>query len=323
MKFTLKLIAASLALAAAGQASAAILDFGTAGNTGGGEMFLAVWDQAGEKSYVRDLGIRFNDFLPAASLGLNTGLAGNKDKTSTGALLTAGTVAPFGGVGVNNVAFGATMSGAPVVSAGTPLTAGYILNFAADPTLASFMGSTLSTNFKWMVGAFDSTGSQVSTGQNNRALTTSNDDVAASGQNNAQLGQFATANNYLANNNAKAGMAANNGSATASIALGDTVAYFGNGIGANWANKASFSSLADVGSSAKFWYLGNSSGVASDKATVIGFTDATWTLGTNGSLSYVASVPVPAAAWLLGSGLMGLIGAGYRKGAGKHSISKA
>lgn len=292
MKFALKLIAASLALAAAGQASATIADFGTNGNVGGGEMFLAVWDQAGEKSYARDLGIRFNDFLPAASLGLNTGLTNNRDKTSTGALLAAGTVAPFGGAGVNNVAFGATMSGAPVVSAGSPLTQGYTLNFTADSLLASFMGSTLSTNFKWMVGAFDSTGTQASTGQNNRALTTSNDNVAASNQNNSQLGQFSTAVGYLTSNNGKASMAATNGSATASIALGDTVAYFGNSVGANWANKASFSSLANVGSKAKFWYLGNSSEVANANATVIGYTDATWKLNTDGSLVYnVAAVP--------------------------------
>ena len=83
MKFALKLIAASLALAAAGQASATIADQTNPGTVGGPEMFLAVWDSAAQKSYVRDLGIHFNDFLPAANLGVTSGLASKQDRKST------------------------------------------------------------------------------------------------------------------------------------------------------------------------------------------------------------------------------------------------
>lgn len=46
---------------------------------------------------------------------------------------------------------------------------------------------------------------------------------------------------------------------------------------------------------------------------------ATWTLAADGTLSFngtepqVSAVPIPAAAWLLGSGLLGLVGVARRK----------
>ena len=53
-----------------------------------------------------------------------------------------------------------------------------------------------------------------------------------------------------------------------------------------------------------------------DEAGVIGFGE--YTLNLNGPNSYdgtfeVSSVPVPAAVWLFGSGLLGLIGVARRK----------
>ncbi len=49
------------------------------------------------------------------------------------------------------------------------------------------------------------------------------------------------------------------------------------------------------------------------------FGDSTWLLAQDGTLTYaaavngVSAVPVPAAAWLLGSGLVGLVGVARRK----------
>lgn len=58
MSMKLKVLAAAVALAAAGQAGAAIQD-GTKGN---GELFLSVWDSVGQQSYIRGLDTLMNDF---------------------------------------------------------------------------------------------------------------------------------------------------------------------------------------------------------------------------------------------------------------------
>ncbi len=284
MKFAFKLIAASLALAAAGQASATIADQTTAGNVGGAEMFLAVWDSAAQKSYVRDLGIHFNDFLPAANLGVTSGLASKLDKSTDGAIISTQS-APTAGT----LAFGA----APAVAAGSVLASGYTLNFAADPLLASFLGTggSLSTSLQWMVGSYDGTSNGVVNGQ--RLLTTSNGAVAIS---NTSLGTVsAGSSGYITSNNGIATMGAGNaanGSATAVKADGG--AYF-DAAGlpmATWGGKTSFNTLATVGTSQKFWYLGVSSSNGPDQAIVNQFTGASWNLDTAGNLTYtVAAVP--------------------------------
>ncbi|MEQ6341183.1 MAG: hypothetical protein M3A44_05880 [Gammaproteobacteria bacterium] len=67
MSMKLKVLAAAVALAAAGQAAAAIQD----GTNGNGELFLSVWDSVGQQSYIRGLDTLMNDFgtvnAPAAA----------------------------------------------------------------------------------------------------------------------------------------------------------------------------------------------------------------------------------------------------------------
>ena len=204
MKLALKLIAASLALAAAGQASATLENYLAPGTAGSSELFLAVWDQTTEKSYFRDLGIRMNDFMPA----LPTGTAADRTTASpyTNLSATGALAAPFSGAGVHNVGFtagnGASLSGAAGgVALGSVLTRDYRLNFAAGSLRSTCLagGGRLSANLKWIVGAVGGTGT-VST-RSNRALTTSREDVANSGPNNGALGGFGTTLGYISANN--------------------------------------------------------------------------------------------------------------------------
>lgn len=301
MKFAFTVLSASLALASAGQANAEIASQGYAGNFGGPEMFLAVWDSVAQKSYVRDLGVQFNDFLPAAGLGITSGLPSKLDKTTLGNVVTS-TAAPVAGT----YAFGAT----PTVALGSVLASGYSLNFAADPTLTSYLGTagSLPTSLQWMVGAFDATLNGTVDGQ--RALTTSNDAVAI---NNLSLGKFGpgSATFISANNGLMPAGIAVNGSATADKATGGS-AYF-DAAGApmsSWSNNAPFSNLAAVGSSQKFWYLGISSNNGSDAAGVTPFTNASWKLDTAGNLAYTVAAVPEADTWamlLAGLGMMGFI----------------
>ena len=310
MKFALKLIAASLALAAANQAGAAIADWNTPGSSGSGEMFLAVWDSTAQTSYIRDLGVHMNDFMPA----LGTGTAFDKTTTGTSLSATGKLAAPYGGSGNNSIGFSGGYGVSPSVAAGSVLTPGYQLTFQADTLASSFFspaGGPLSTSLQWMVGANDNVGSVGN--QTLRTLTTSNGVV---GGNNSAVANFGSTLGYIQTNNSRGTMndllTANNGSATA--ALVDGAPYFAAGQGSNWKSYASFNTLANVGSSQQFWYIATSDTTPADAATVKGFTNATWKLNTDGTLVYqVGAVPVPAAAWLFASGMLGLVGVARRR----------
>jgi len=84
----LKMIAAALAIAAAGNAHAIIED----GALNNGELFMTVWDQDGQTSYILDLNVHMNDFLSyiatpghayhyAADATMTTFLAGVTNKS--------------------------------------------------------------------------------------------------------------------------------------------------------------------------------------------------------------------------------------------------
>jgi hypothetical protein len=77
----------------------------------------------------------------------------------------------------------------------------------------------------------------------------------------------------------------------------------------------SFVNATALGSSQGFYLLTGGGGLASGTARV--YSVGTFTMDTSGNLSFVSAgstaVPLPAAVWLFGSGLLGLAGVGRRK----------
>ncbi len=79
MNFKMKALVAAVAVAVTGVANAAIAP----ASTGNGELFLTVWDETGNRSYVRDLGIAMDNFGTQNVTNAVNPFAVNVDLTSS------------------------------------------------------------------------------------------------------------------------------------------------------------------------------------------------------------------------------------------------
>lgn len=272
----MKLMKKLLIASAMGMAFAGQAQALTTGTTSNGSLYLAVWDSSatGTYSYVQDLGYTINSFLPEGSVPVSTGdLAG----------ATASTVTPATGLTLN---FGTSF-------------------------LSSFTGNA--ADLRWNVVAYDNQAGGTNT---RRAALT------------AQVGTLTTTitNTGLTTVTNNIGTAATTlgcATSTAGCASTDTLlagATYGDTLG-----NGGLSTSQALGSTLEMMYI-TQTGTSSTNGTAAtydffdnAYGRAVWSLTSAGQLTYsiagaaVSEVPVPAALWLFGSGLLGLVGIGRRK----------
>jgi hypothetical protein len=294
-KFNLKTLAVAVALAAtAGQANAAMVNAqGTLGD-GNSSVIMYAYSASLGRSYSRDLGFLLNDFL------------------------YNGSVAPTAGT----YPFSSTLNADMPIVSGNATDLGYTLGFGGDSVMTSWLGngSTLASDVLWGIAAVDGQG----TGAAFRALTTVTPGALSAGTINTELytfeGKFDT---FLSGHNPLGTHATGlNGSAGSDGSIGGLNADASAVFGVNWGLASSFNAVGGVGQSLEFFFLAGNGTLPNNNVTNVRYGNtegfSTWTLNSDSSFMYmtpgaVSAVPVPAAAWLFASGLLGLVGIARRR----------
>ena len=274
MKFNLKAIAAAVALVATGSANAAFQDALTAG---GSSLVVVAFNAVTNAYYVRDTGFILNTFLPNSltTAAGDGGVTGNKTPEAGQALTTIS---------------------------------------ATDSTFATWFAGQTAADVRWTVVASDASSAA---GTNNvsritLAVANAGSFTPANYTNSSVSGNVTTVSGF-------GGVAGVLGAGQAS-GTGPTVfANFLNNLSAG----AGSLGLLDIASD--LYYFARSAGTLANSTPAVAthfgnsLTFAKITLVSDGDLTYslapaeVAAVPVPAAAWLLASGLIGLGGALRRR----------
>lgn len=206
------------------------------------------------------------------------------------------------------------------VQMGSPLTTGALANIASDANASLFFtGGVLNSNVQWGIMAADNvvTGTTATTA-GDRMLTTST--TASWTYTNAQVLASATGLNSFINNLNLTGShpTVTNGS-DVSTSVADGNSWQGGGMLGSWTQNNAFTAMGQGAGSMLLVQVSqlsttNSRGsilqTPSDLATYN--TLGQFTLAANGALSF-APVPVPAAVWLFGSALMGMVGVARRR----------
>jgi len=279
-KLTLTALTAAMAMAA-GAAHASIIGPGTdVNNTGGSEVVLSIYDPNTLTSYSKDLGITFNGFNGAGS---------------------------------------------------------YSYNLTGDTNFMAAFASGLNNGMLWSLNAADTVVNGASVPQAGaRILTTVGGLAPAAGVNSNIIDAGNKFTNYWTSiNTAGTNPTLTDGS---NYVVGTDPSNFWSVLKNNWGNSTPFDSTGAVGGSMYFMLASETcvQGGAPFFAVACSSTDPSvyqfygsggltagtgngigqWTMSQSGVLSYsagVSAVPVPAAAWLFGSGLLGLVGVARRR----------
>lgn len=276
----IKTIVAAIALASTGSANAITL--GTVDTNGNSEVVLSVWDDVAQVSYVRGLGVYYNDWKPAD-------------------------VSPEAGMSVT---------------------------FAADPVFQNLFSNSQASNIYWNVTAADEVeGATVYTDAGILTTLTLGEDPTQINMPNAGTRTAAQNFNIFMNRVNMQLYHCDQGLACTSTDMGD-VHYAGDGAwSTNFGGIFQINNAGNLGDAltwAAFYQTGGtglfgptsppanqSDKVRAENSAALG----QWLLAADGSLTYsiaeagggVPEVPVPAAVWLFGSGLVGLVGIARRR----------
>jgi hypothetical protein len=280
MKTTVRIAVAAAILAASAVAAPAFADTALP-STGNGEAVLYVRNVSTDTVYVRGLGETLDQLLTQTQIA------------------------------------GSGYSGTPIVESGG------LASLTHDAALASFLGAspTLS-NFQWAVLGGDSIGTSTThvknAGELRYVTTTQVTMTGTPGVTNqnlnsvfSNLGPVSQSGANGAINSGVAGDKASGVGAAGQIwtphLSPDPTIWYGNGL----------NNVSTLGSSANLYMLatnGGATGTAGTNLTQAAvFQFASLTLNASGDLVGVSSVPLPAAVWLFGSGLLGLAGIGRRR----------
>jgi hypothetical protein len=286
MKISSKVQLAALGVLALGGVAQAAIPPNTPG-TGNGDLMLYVYDVTQNTTYSADLGIGVNSFLTQTQ--------------AAGAGATAGTVF--------------TLPGSS-------------LSIAADTTLSGYLTTHSSDVIQWglMAGAVTQSGLNANVGSQ-IYLTSSAADVpatytAATGPTNANLNSsYAGLQGTMSTNSASyvANGVNSNSGGTTFAAPGTSGINWGTDTQSTWYNAGHITNAVGtttstgIGAVSSFYAVANSSATSSGKAFV--FNLGTVSLSAAGLLTITgnSAVPLPAAVWLFGSGLLGFFGIGRRR----------
>jgi len=273
MKFNLKMIAVAAAMVSAAGASHAALTDQSNATTNNGSLALVAFNTVTRAFYIRDTGLLLNSFLPSTVTTLSGDGAVSGDKTpSTGLTITKS-------------------------------TPGY--STFGDTNFSTWLSGQTQSDVKWFFSGVDNSGT--ATASNVKRFLTSS-------ANSSQTSTNGQLNNYVGS-----GLAGGIFTVYQSGSDGPLASTKVDGAPTSWDTNfgldAGSEYLASLGDSVGLFYFARSVGTGSDPAaaTATRFGNgpssfATVTLAANGDFTYalapVSAVPVPAAAWLFGSGLL-------------------
>jgi len=275
MKFHPKVVAIAVALIAAGSAHANL----TSGSTGNGSLSLLAYNTDTKAWYLRDLGIKLNGLVPT---GITTG-------SGDGGIV--GDKTPAGGLSLNKSVSGYS-------------------SFGGDTTWVNWLAGQTASKILWTVAGSDST--SISAGNLSRMIITGDIGSTLSVSNGQVTNAVATINSLA-------------GAGFGTFTTSNTGSNLGAAFTNDWGLTPKGITTNTLNSDSFLYYINRTvatgSSALSANITQFGSNASTLAkvhLSSNGDFSYtlapqVSAVPLPGGIWLMGSGLMVVMGALRRR----------